>query len=74
MVLYRSLRVFDFGLPILEFNENTNFSISQSSAEGAGLDKKRTRRVISPVSSLVPTLTLARISNIFKENLAFTGA
>jgi hypothetical protein len=47
---------------------------SQSSAKGAGLDKKRARRGIFLVSSLFPTLTLAGISNIFKENLAFTGA
>ena len=74
MVPYRSLWVFDFGLPILEFNENTNFSISQRSAKGAGLDKKRTRRGISLNQPLAPTLTLAGVSNIFKENLAFTGA
>jgi hypothetical protein len=74
VVRYRSPQVLDFGLPILQLSEDAEFSILREAQRE--LDKIKSARggEFPSVSSLAPTLTLAGISNIFKKNLAFTGA
>jgi len=66
--------MFEFSIADLELNESAEFSILRKAQRELDEIKSAGGGEFPSVSSLVPTLTLAGISNIFKENLAFTGA
>jgi len=66
--------MFEFSIADLELNESAEFSILRETQRELDWIKSAGGGEFPSVSSLAPTLTLAGISNIFKKNLAFTGA